>query len=132
MAGATYQDGFTVSRAANGDLSAYQFFLVKRHTIEGQVVAVAATTDIPVGILQNAPAATGRAAEIMVLGQSKAQVEATTDIAIGDKLGPNSDARLIVKTANNAIVNAMAEQVATTATGDIITVTCFPPVWLGA
>ena len=132
MAGATEQDGFTRSLAANGDLSAYQYFLVKRHTTEGQCVAVAATTDIPIGILQNKPAATGRAAEVKVLGLSKAQVEATSDISIGSKLGPNTDARLIIKSSNNDIVNAMAEQAATTATGDVITVTVFPPIWFGA
>ena len=132
MAGALYQDGFSVSCAAGADLSTKQFFLVKRHSTEGQVVIVAATTDIPKGILQNAPAAAGRAAEVMVLGLSKAEVEATTDIAIGDKLGPHTDGRLIKKTANNDIVCGIAEQAATTATGDIITVTIFPAVWFGA
>ena len=132
MAGATYQDAFSVSRAASGDLSTKQFFQVKRHTTEGQVALVAAATDIPVGTLQNAPAAAGRAAEVMVLGVTKAEVEATTDIAIGDKLGPHTDGRLIKKTANNDIVNGIAEQAATSATGDIISVTVFPAVWLGA
>lgn len=123
---------WTESYAANADLSTKQFFLVKRHTTEGQCALVAATTDVPIGILQNKPAAAGRAAMIVVAGKSKAQVEATTDIAIGDNLGPDANGRLIKKTANNDIVCARAEQVATAATGDIIEVTVFPPVWLGA
>ena len=132
MAGAVEQSVFAPSYAASGDLSTKQYFNVKRHTTEGQCALVAAATDIPIGILQNKPAAAGRAAEVMALGRSKAEVEATTDIAIGDKLGPHTDGRLIKKTANNDIVNAMAEQAATTATGDVITVTVFPPVWFGA
>ena len=120
------------SYLANADLSAKQFFLVKRHTTEKQCALVAATTDIPIGILQNKPAASGREAEIVVAGRSKAEVEATTDIAIGDKLGPDANGRLIKKTANIDIVCAIAEQAATAATGEIIEVTVFPSVWLGA
>ena len=118
--------------AANADLSAKQYFLMKRGTTEGQCAIVAATTDIPLGLLQNKPAASGREAEIMLLGLSKAQVAAATDIAINDKLGPDANGRLVQKTANNDIVNAMAEQAATAATGDIIYVTVFPAVWFGA
>jgi len=117
--------------AANADLSTKLYFLVKRHTTAGQVALVAGATDIPVGLLQNKPAAAGRAAEVMMLGWSKADVEATTDIAIGDKLGPNTDGRLIKKTTDKDVVNAIAEEAATSATGDIITVMVFPPVWLG-
>lgn len=132
MAGATEQSVFAPSYAANADLSSYQYFLVKRHSTEGQCALVAGTTDLPIGLLQNKPAAAGRAAEVMVLGKSKANVEATSDISIGSKLGPNTDGRLIIKTSNNDIVCAIAEQAATTATGDIITVTVFPAVWFGA
>lgn len=120
------------TRAAAADLSTKQFFLVKRDTTAGRCALVAAATDIPIGILQNKPAAAGRAAEICTFGRSKAQVEATTDIAIGDKLGPHTDGRLIKKTANNDVVCAIAEEAATTATGDVITVTVIPPMYLGA
>jgi len=120
------------SYQANADLSAKQYFLVKRHSTEGQCALVAAATDIPLGILQNKPAAAGRAAEVMILGRSKAQVAAATDIAIGDKLGPDANGRLEKKTANNDIVCAIAEQAATTATGDIIMVTLITPTWFGA
>lgn len=129
---ATDQNGFSVSYAANADLSAKQYFLVKRHTTEGQCALVSATTDIPIGLLQNKPAAAGRAAEVMILGRSKANVAAATDIAIGDKLGPDANGRLVQKTTNNDIVTAIAEAAATAATGDIITVTVFPSVWYGA
>ena len=129
---ATDQNGWSVSYQANADLSAKQYFLVKRHTTADQCALVASTTDIPIGLLQNKPAATVRAAEVMILGRSKANVAAATDIAIGDKLGPDANGRLVQKTTNNDIVNAMAEAAATAATDDVITVTVFPPVWLGA
>ena len=121
----------SVSYAANADLSAKQFFCVKRHTTAGQCALNDSTTVIPIGILQNKPAAAGRAAEIMVLGRSKAEVEATTDIAIGDRLGPHTDGRLIKKTADKDLCTAIAEEAATAATGNIITVTLISPMFLG-
>lgn len=129
---ATEFTGLSRTYAANADLSAKQYFLMKLGSTAGQVALVAATTDIPVGLLQNKPAAAGRAAEVMSLGWSKADVAAATDIAIGDKLGPDANGRLVQKTANNDIISALAEEAATSATGDIIRVFVFPPVWLGA
>jgi hypothetical protein len=129
---ATEQAWVTRTYAAPSDYSSYQYFLMKHGATAGQVAIVAAATDRPIGLLQNKPAAAGRAAEVMALGWSKANVEATTDIAIGDALGPHTDGRLITKMplADNAVVCAMAEQAATSATGDIITVMIFPPSWV--
>lgn len=128
---ATEFPGLTRSFAAPSDYSAYQYFLMKYGATAPQVAIVAATTDFPIGLLQNKPAAAGRAAEVMALGWSKANVEATTDIAIGDKLGPNTDGRLIKKSVvDNDVVCAIAEAAATTATGDIITVMLFPAAWV--
>lgn len=61
---------FKLTREAGADLSALQFYAVKLNS-SSQVVAVSAVTDIPVGILQNDPAASGRAAELMVAGVSE-------------------------------------------------------------
>lgn len=128
---ATEYNGLCRSYAANADLSAKQYFLMKHHTTEGQIALVAAITDFPIGLLQNKPAAAGRAAEVMMMGWSKANVEATTDIAIGNHLGPYTDGRLIKKSiADNDQVCAIAEQAATSATGDIITVMIFPTAWV--
>lgn len=128
---AVEQNGVCLPYAAGADLSTKQFFLVKQDTTAGRVVIVAAATDFPAGILQNKPAAAGRAAEVMILGRSKAEVEASTDIAAGDKLGPHTDGRLIKKSvADNDVVCAIAEEAATSATGDRITVTLFPASWV--
>jgi|TARA_Y100000310_G_scaffold98201_1_gene95942 hypothetical protein len=122
----------SVSYQANADLSAKQYFLMKRHTTADQCAIVAATTDVPIGVLQNKPAAAGRAAEIVTLGKTKAEVAAATDIAIGDKLGPDANGRLVKVTADNALFCAIAEEAATSATGDIITVTMQSPAFIGA
>lgn len=129
----TYEQVWTRSfLSGDTSMSGKQFFLAKRHTVAGQCVLEDSATVIPIGIIQNNPLAAGRAVEIMALGQSTAEVEATSDIAIGSKLGPNTDGRLIIKTANNDLVCAIAEAVATTATGDRIPVTIFPCSWYGA
>lgn len=130
---ATEFTGLTRSYQANADLSAKQFFCMKLHTVAGQIAICAAATDNMLGLLQNKPAAAGRAAEIMTLGWSKADVAAATDIAINDLLGTDTNGRLVKRTpSNNDIVSAIAEEAATSATGDVITVFVFPPTWYGA
>ena len=79
--------GMTASFQAGGDLSAKQYYFVKLNS-SGQVVIIAATTDKPIGILQNAPAS-GGTAEVMFYGISK--VSADADLAIGDQVGASSD-----------------------------------------
>ena len=58
-----------VTLVAGADLSAAQYKFVKINS-SGQAVAVAALTDRPIGILQNAPLA-GQEAEVLVSGGSK-------------------------------------------------------------
>jgi hypothetical protein len=55
---------------AAGDLSASQFKAVKISAAL-TVAAVAAVTDIPIGVLQNNPSAAGQAAEVMTTGISR-------------------------------------------------------------
>jgi len=64
-----------VSFEAAGDLSSSQYKLVKLDA-NGKVVIVAATTDIPVGVLQNAPAS-GGTASVLVCGVSKVSADAS-------------------------------------------------------
>ena len=66
-----------VSFEAAGDLSSSQYKLVKLDG-DGKVVIVAATTDIPVGVLQNAPAS-GGTASVLVCGVSKVSADAAID-----------------------------------------------------
>jgi len=59
----------TTSLEAAGDLSAKQFrFMIFS---SGQVTTATAVTDACCGVLQNAPAAQGRAAELVLVGETK-------------------------------------------------------------
>ena len=58
-----------VSLVAGGDLSSSQYKFVKLNS-SGQVIAVAAATDRPIGVLQNNPAS-GGVAEVLVAGGTK-------------------------------------------------------------
>jgi hypothetical protein len=58
------------------DLSAAQYCFVKLSAAD-TVAICAATTDIPIGILQNKPTS-GQAAEVMVCGKSKLKCAAAT------------------------------------------------------
>lgn len=71
------------SFVAAADLSALQYQFVKLDSA-GKVVAVAAITDIPVGVLQNAPTS-GQIAEVVVVGGTK--LKATAAITLPALLG---------------------------------------------
>lgn len=58
-----------VSLVAGGDLSSSQYKFVKLNS-SGQVIAVAAATDRPIGVLQNNPAS-GGVAEVLITGGTK-------------------------------------------------------------
>ena len=74
-----------ITRVAGADLSALQYTFVKQD-VNSKVVAVSAATDIPIGVLQNAPLA-GQEAAILVVGGTKLKAGATitqgTHFAIG-------------------------------------------------
>lgn len=58
-----------VTLIAGADLSAKQYMFVKLNSA-GEAIAVAAITDVPIGVLQNAPTA-GQEAEVLVSGGTK-------------------------------------------------------------
>ena len=58
-----------VTLVAGADLSAKQYNFVKLNS-SGEAVAIAAITDVPVGVLQNAPTS-GQEAEVLVSGGTK-------------------------------------------------------------
>jgi len=111
---------------AGEDLSAKQFRFVKLSS--GTVVACAAATDIPVGVLQNKPT-TGRAAEVCVLGPTK--VEADGAITAGGLIGTSADGQADEKTAGTDTTEFICGRAleAAAATGDIIeaVVNCVSP-----
>lgn len=75
------------SAAAGADLSAKQFYFVK-WSADGTVVACAAATDVPAGVLQNTPLS-GDAAEICVVGETK--ISGDADLDFGQLIGTSAD-----------------------------------------
>lgn len=66
---AVQQPGFSVTLKAGEDLSTAQFTFVKL-SADNTVVQCSATTDNPVGVLQNKPGSLG-AADVMTMGLTK-------------------------------------------------------------
>jgi len=85
--------GFTFTRVAGADLSSSQYYYVKLSTTD-TVIACAAATDVPIGILQNAPTS-GQEATIMVTGISK--VNSNAALSIGDLIGTSGDGQADAK-----------------------------------
>lgn len=66
-----------VTLVAASDLSSKQYHFVKVDT-NGKAAAIAADTDRPVGVLQNAPEA-GQEAEVLIVGGTKVVGSASVD-----------------------------------------------------
>jgi len=90
---------------AGADLSAatLQFSMVKLSA--GAVVPVAATTDVPYGVLLNSPKS-GEVAEVALLGLTKIRVGAT-DIAAAAAIGYDAAGRAVTVASGSRIVGAI-------------------------
>jgi len=75
------------SAVAGADLSAKQYYFVKL-SADNTVVVCTAATDLPFGVLQNTPAS-GDAAEICVVGETK--VSGDADLDFGQLIGTSGD-----------------------------------------
>jgi len=91
-----------ITLKSNCDLSDKQYYLVKCHTTEGEVVLATALTDVLIGVLQNKPE-TGQAAVIRVLGTSKVKI-GEADMSIGDFVTASASGKAIVTTASSAFI----------------------------
>jgi len=110
--------------AAAADLSAKQYFALKDNG-SGAAAAIAADTDVPVGILQNKPAVVGASCSIKYYGVSKAVLGGT--VAKGDLLGPSATGALVKRTVGtDATRYVMARAGAAGVSGDIIPVVLIP------
>ena len=104
---------------AGANLSAKQYYWVKAASTAGEVVAVSATTDVAIGILQNAPE-DGQAADVQSVGVSKL-VAGSTAVTFGALVGWNAEGQANVRTQTGSRYAAQALE-ASSADGDIITV----------
>ena len=106
-----------VTFEAADNLSTKQFHFVKL-TAANTVNVCTATTDNPIGILQNKPSAAGRPAVVRLFGVSKAV--ASGIISAGALIATEADAEVGVPATNDPVVGKALE--AATAQGDLIKV----------
>lgn len=117
-----------VTRVAGADLSALQYTFVKQNS-SGQVVAVAAATDIPLGVLQNAPTS-GQEAEVLVVGGTKLKAGATVTLGTHFILGTTSaGAATPLAAGTDTTKYILGVPLATAASGDVMSavINCAAP-----
>jgi hypothetical protein len=109
-----------ISLAATADLSAKQYHVVKVAT--GGTTFAAAVTDIPLGILQNAPTS-GKTAEVAISGVSKAVASAAISAGalVGITVTTGRVKAIVAGTDTTQYVLGQA-LTAAGAAGDVITV----------
>lgn len=105
---------------AGADLSSSQYKVVKFASTAGEVIAVSATTDTAIGILQNDPA-DGQAAEIAGPGSVALALAGTSDLAVGELVGFNTTGQVVDHTTDGRFMIGQA-LTASTAVGDIVRV----------
>jgi len=110
--------GQVATFTAAADLSAKQYYFVKI-TADNTVNVCAAVTDVPIGVLQNAPAS-GEAASVMLYGISK--VSANEAIAVGSNIGTGDDGQAdVVAAGTDTTVRLVGQALeAASAAGEII------------
>ena len=108
-----------VTLVAGANLSAKQYNFVKLNS-SGVAVAVAAATDLPIGILQNAPLS-GEECEILITGGSKLVLGGT--VAAGATVSPSAaGAGVAIVHGTDTTKYAMGQAVTGGASGEIVTV----------
>ena len=100
--------GLTISLEAGADLSTKMYHFVKLDS-NGRVIAIAADTDRPVGILQNKPNALGIVAEVMVDGVSR--LIGGSNLAKGAALGTTAAGRAAAVVAGTDTTKYMLGQI---------------------
>lgn len=108
--------GKVISIPAGADLSSSTEKVVKLNS-SGEVVDMAAITDVPVGILKNSPV-TGEPAEIAVNGVSRIWLGAT--LSPGDLVGSSAAGKAVADAATNYNVGVLLKGGADGEIGEII------------
>lgn len=112
-----------VTLVAGADLSSSQYKFVKLNS-SGEAVAIAAATDLPIGVLQNAPTS-GQEAEVLVVGGSKLVLGGT--VAAAGVVSPNATgAGVAIVHGTDTTKFAVGQAITGGASGEIITavITC--------
>jgi len=107
-----------VTLVAGEDLSAKQYNFVKLNS-SGQAIAVAAATDVPVGVLQNAPIS-GQEAEVLIVGGTK--VVAGASITLPSAIGTGATGKAVALTTTDTTKYVVGSLItASGADGNVVT-----------
>ncbi len=131
MAGDQSKPAGLITKAAARDLSSYQFFAMQVDSDGDFDCGDSSSSDMVIGVLQNAPDESGAEAEVATRGTTKLKVTGSTAISPGDKLGSDGNYRGKKVTADKAFYFAIALEAAT-ADGDIIEALLVGPSYIGA
>ena len=114
---ATSKEVLRLSLEAGADLSDKQFYFVKMSD-DRKVAVCADVTDVPIGVLQNAPES-GESADVMVIGLSKVSSDAA--LTAGDAIGSSSDGQAQTVTVGSETTVYLAGRVidGTSAAGEL-------------
>ena len=115
----------TLSFKAGATLATKQFYFVKLNA-NRQVIVCAATTDKPIGILQNSPAS-DEEAEVMVIGQSKISADAT--LAVNDRVMTSADGQGAVAVSSGYAVGQVIQGAAAGEIAEVV-ISCANPTLL--
>jgi hypothetical protein len=117
-----------VTLVAGADLSALQYTFVKLNS-SGQAIAVAAATDVAIGVLQNAPTS-GQEAEVLVIGGTKLVASAAATLGTALNIGTTSAGKGVALAVTDTTKYILGVYLtAPAADGDIVTalVNCATP-----
>lgn len=87
---------------ASGDLSSDRYKLVKRSGTANQVAVCTAVTDLPIGVLYNAPGAAGKGADVAgFAGGSRIKVKVgAAGVAAGAEVATDANGLLVATTTS--------------------------------
>ena len=108
--------GLDIPLTSGMDLDDEQFYFVEMSAGANAVCVVDSATDMPIGVLQNHPAANGREASVRIAGTTK--LVAGESISIGDSLGSGADGKATVLTEGTSTQNYICAMALTAATTD--------------
>ena len=107
-----------VTLVAGADLSALQYNFVKLNS-SGQAIACAAATDVPVGVLQNAPTS-GQEAEVLIVGGTK--IVAGAAITLPANIGTGATGKAVALAVTDTTKYVVGSLItASAADGNIVT-----------
>lgn len=101
--------GGSISLTAGATLATKQYYFVKL-SADNTCIVCAAATDVPIGVVQNAPAS-GETAEVVVVGLTKVNADAA--LTYGNLIGTAADGQADAKTAGSDTTEYVCGQVVT-------------------